>query len=319
MNTSSTISKTDELTDKQTSQHDAKKVFSFISNFAEKFMSDARHYQIAFLSVFLFFGITSLGWDVDAKKFIVTFATCFLTQFLFIVITKGNFNSLKSSLISSFSLCLMFKANMLETVALASFLSIASKFILKINGKHIFNPTNFGIIVTILFTHDAWVSPGQWGSNGLLIFSVGLLGLVVLLKVKRLDTALAFFITFAGLMFYRSVLYLHWPMNFYFHQLSSGTLLLFTFFMITDPVSTPSNKYARIIWASAVGVLAYYLQVKLFMNATPVWALFFLSPLSPLLDHFFKGEKFQWLKKSKSSAFAEAMADKKNLIPSTSK
>ena len=58
----------------------------------------------------------------------------------------------------------------LELAVLASFIAIGSKFLLKYNGKHIFNPANIGIIATILITKNAWISPGQWGSNIILLF-----------------------------------------------------------------------------------------------------------------------------------------------------
>jgi len=190
----------------------------------------------------------------------------------------------------------MLKTNTVASAALAAVLSISSKYIFRINGKHIFNPTNFGIIITILLTKDAWITPGQWGSNGLLLFLIGSLGFSVLLTVKRLDIAFTFLITFCGLSYFRQIIYLGWTHDFFLHTFTSGTLLLFTFFMITDPVSTPSSKTARIIWAALVGVMAYWMQTKLFITGAPVWAVFLLSPLTPLFDQLFKAEKFQWNK-----------------------
>ncbi|HET6990203.1 MAG TPA: RnfABCDGE type electron transport complex subunit D, partial [Bacteroidia bacterium] len=143
---------------------------------------------------------------------------------------------------------------------------------------------------------DAWISPGQWGSNAVLLFLVGCTGLVVLMRVKRLDTAFAFLISFLGLSFIRNILYLGWPMDFFWHQFSTGSLLLFSFFMITDPMSTPSSRKARIIWSVLVGALTWWIATKLFVHTAPLWALFFMSPLVPLFDYFFKGEKFAWSK-----------------------
>lgn len=272
------------------------KLSTLFSRITDYFTKDARHYQITFLIIFLLFGISSLGWEVDVFKFMMTFGVCIATQLAFTLFTTKDYSSVKSALISSLSLCLMFKANDLWVIALAAFLSISSKFAFRIGRKHVFNPTNFGIIVTIVLTGKAWISPGQWGSDAMLLFIVGLLGLAVLLKVKRLDTALAFFGTFCALSFYRGIIYQNWPVDFFFHQFTSGTLLLFTFFMITDPVSTPSHKAARIVWAMLVGGLAFYLQFYKFVNGAPVWALFFLSPLTIVFDKLFKGELFSWKK-----------------------
>jgi hypothetical protein len=65
--------------------------------------------------------------------------------------------------------------------------------------------------------------------------------------------------------------------------------------MITDPVSTPSHPQARIAWAALVALLAFYLATYQFVNGAPLWALFFLSPLTILLDKFFVHSKFSWI------------------------
>lgn len=261
------------------------------------FKSDARHYQVLFQLSFLLYGIFALNWEIPLLRFNIVILTCLGVQALFILFKTKDWTGLKSALITAFSLCLMLAANSTWTFVLAAILGISSKFFLKVNGKHIFNPANFGIMVTLMITGDAWISPGQWGSNALLLMLVGCTGLVVLFKVKRLDTAFAFLIAFLGLSFIRNILYLGWPMDFFWHQFSTGSLLLFAFFMITDPMSTPSARPARIIWALMVGALTWYISTKLFVHTAPLWALFLLSPLSPVFDKIFKQEKFQWAKK----------------------
>jgi len=261
----------------------------------EKFITgDPRHYQIVFLSLFLIYGIFSLHWEIQSAKILITFTTCILTQLVFSKLTNVDFSSVKSALISALSLCLMIKTNLLFTAVLAAFLSISGKFLFRYNGKHIFNPTNFGIIVTMLITKDAWISPGQWGNSALLVFLLGAMGLLVLLKVKRLDTAFAFISAFGLYHFILTVIYLGWDTDVFIQSMTSGTLILFTFFMITDPKSTPSAFTARLIWASMIGIMAAYLQIHHWVNGSPLWALFFLSPLTPLLDKLFTGSRFQW-------------------------
>jgi hypothetical protein len=251
------------------------------------------------------FGIAVLQWDADLFIVTAAFSSCLIVQYLFIVFRTQDLRSLKSALISALSLCLMLKTNSAGVMLLAGTLAISSKFLftfyhdgkdgIRKNRKHFFNPTNFGIIITMLLTSQAWISPGQWGTDGLLLFSIGTLGLLVLLRVKRLDTALTFLFTFAALGFVRMVLVLGWESDVFLHQFTNGTLLLFTFFMITDPVSTPAHKHARILWATLVGVLAFYLATYEFVNGAPLWALFCLSPLTFFLDKIFVHKKFSWL------------------------
>jgi Na+-transporting NADH:ubiquinone oxidoreductase subunit NqrB len=271
-------------------------IFAPFKAIAAWFKSDARHYQILFQLAFLLYGIFVLNWELPLLRFNIVILTCLGIQSLFILFKTKDWTGLKSALITAFSLCLMLQANNTTTFILAAVLGISSKFFLRIKGKHIFNPANFGIMITLLLTGDAWISPGQWGSNAVLLFLVGCTGLVVLLRVKRLDTAFAFLISFLGLSFIRNILYLGWPMDYFWHQFSTGSLLLFSFFMITDPMSTPSSRKARIIWSVLVGMLTWWIATKLFVHTAPLWALFFMSPLVPVFDRFFKEEKFQWIK-----------------------
>jgi hypothetical protein len=281
-----------------------RRILNAVINLGEWFTGDARHYQIFFLTLFLLFGFLALQWDLNAANLVAALFTCLITQAVFTLFTTQDYRSLKSALISAMSLSLLLRTDDARIMMLASFLSIASKFIfrttvydhkgLRTGYKHFFNPTNFGIIVTMVTTGRAWISPGQWGSSGLLLFMIGLLGLLVLVRAHRLDTAVSFLITFAGLNYLRTVIVLGWKPDHFLHQLTSGTLLLFAFFMITDPVSTPSHPRARMVWASLIGALAFYLGNYGFVNGAPLWALFFLSPFTLLLDRIFTYRKFSW-------------------------
>ena len=103
--------------------------------------------------------------------------------FLSKALTTKNYQSWKSAAISALGLCLLLKVNLLSTAVIAAVVTIASKFLIRRGNKHIFNPANFGIIVTILLTENAWVSPGQWGSSFLLVGLIGIAGLMVLWRL----------------------------------------------------------------------------------------------------------------------------------------
>ncbi len=262
----------------------------------QSFPKDARHYQISFLLIFLFTGIFSLKWPIEPTQIFVTFLVALSVQSFGIFFLKLPISSLKSAFISSLSLCLLFRCDQYIIIGLAAFISIASKFIFRAQDKHFFNPANIGICATMLLTGQGWISPGQWGSDGLWLFVVGILGFLVVTKANRLELAVSFLVGYGGAQIIRMYFYQGWPADALTHLFTNGALLLFTFFMITDPASTPKHKTVRIIWALAVGLLAFYLQAYQWVNGSPLWALFLLSPLTPLLDYLFKGEKFQWIK-----------------------
>ena len=262
--------------------------------------SDARHFQVIFLGSFLLFGIGSLGWDAEIGRYATIAATCLGTQAIFIKWHRLEWRTLKSALITMLGLCLLLKAGSTWTLVLGAFVAIASKFILRFRSRHFFNPANIGIVLAILLTGDAWVSPGQWGSGTALLFLVGALGLMVVLKVGRIDTSAAFLLTFAALEYARTVLYLGWGADVWLHKLTNGSLLLFTFFMITDPMTTPAAPRARIIWSVVVAALAFGLSWQLLIGAAPVWALFIMCCLTPLFDAIWSWERFQWLPKQRT-------------------
>lgn len=260
----------------------------------KEFIRDARHFQILYLGSFLIAGLVLLQWTNDISKFAILIGAALFIQGIASYILGIGYQSLKSALITSLGLCLLCKTNMYETAALAAIFAIGSKFLIRYNGKHIFNPVNFGIVITILLTGDAWISPGQWGSHIILLFILGSLGFLVLKKVDRLDTSLTFLAVFGGLQFIRSVIYLGWSPDVFFHQITSGTLMLFTFFMITDPMTTPNHRTARIIWTSLISIAAFLISTYMHVYAAPIWVLFFASPLVPLFDKMFAAKKYEW-------------------------
>ncbi len=78
------------------------------------------------------------------------------------------------------------------------------------------------------------------------------------------------------------------------HQLANGGLLLFAFFMISDPMTIPNRRGARVAYAIVVAIAAFLWQFALFKPNALVWALFLCTPLVPLLDKWWPAEKFEW-------------------------
>lgn len=266
---------------------------------------DARWFQVIFQAYFLFYGIYYLGWTAEWQNFAIYIGTALATQWAADSIIARRFlpiggkksflfNGGLSALISAASLCLLLKTNEAYICFLAAFISIASKYVLRINGKHVFNPSALGIVAVISFTNDAWLSPAQWGSNTVVFFMVVTLGLIVITRVQKLDVCLAFLFSFLGLMFIRQVIYLNWPLDHFWHTMGTGSLLLFTFFMISDPKTAPNHKAARIIWGVAIGALSFWLTAFKFINAAPIKVLVLLAPLVPVLDSIFKSRHFNW-------------------------
>ncbi len=211
----------------------------------------------------------------------------------------------KSALITSLSLSILLRANSLWFWLAAGFIGISAKFLIRYRNKHLFNPACIGIvIVSLIGGSAAWVSPGQWGQAPIFAaFAIGFAALV-LSSAKRLDIALAFLIGFAAMLFGRA-LYLGDPMAIPIHQLQSGALLVFAFFMITDPRSTPDSRLARILFAFAVAALAAWLSWEHHIRGAMLYALAGLAILSPILDLVLPARRFEWTFKKEESDESE--------------
>ncbi|MFM7726467.1 MAG: RnfABCDGE type electron transport complex subunit D [Flavobacteriales bacterium] len=264
--------------------------------------SDGRHFQIIAQVSFLLYGILSLGWDADWRNYTAIFSAVVFAQLLAIRFAGYPFHSLKSALITGLGLSLLMKANDPWLYLFAALLAIGMKFLTKVNGKHLWNPANFGIVAIAALSGDAWISPGQWGSSALIMFIVGTAGLAVLSNIKRLETGIAFLVTYALLDYSRTVLYLGWEHDVFLLKMGSGSLWLFSFFMITDPMTTPNHRKTRIVWSIAVAAVSFYLTNFKFLNGAPFWTLFFFTPISPLLDYLTpRIQSFDWKKRGTTS------------------
>lgn len=258
------------------------------------FLNDARNFQYLSLFVFMVYGLFYFGWEKYLSEWLIIIIVCLATQFLALKLIGQNGFNLKSALITAFGLCLLLRSDQLWVLAMAAFLAISSKFVLRINNKHLFNPANFGIISTVLLTKSAWVSVGQWGNESIYLWFVLFFGLAVLIKSQRLDTSLAFLGSFSLFICIYVVFYLGDSWSILFHKLGNGTLLIFSFYMITDPMTTPNHKGARVIWAIFIAFLSFWLITQNFFFSAPLWILFFISPFTFFIDKVFKANKFKW-------------------------
>lgn len=263
---------------------------------------DARLVQILFLSTFLVLGFWTRDWTLRSQVIGVAIAVCLVTQLA--VRRQGEDRPLThefflSPLITSLGLSLLLRVDHCSTMALAGGTAILSKSVFQVGGKHVFNPANFGIVIVLLLTGDAWVSPGQWGEEGWYVVLFLATGGLVLGKVGRWDTTVAFLGMYAGLEAVRNV-WLGWTWDVWAHRLMSGSLLMFALFMVTDPRSIPNARTGRIIWAGAIALLTFILRNYFFISTAVFWALFALAPLTVLLDWVFPADRFVWIQNSQT-------------------
>ena len=262
---------------------------------SRRWFADARHFQIGSLALLLTLNLTWLDFGADPLAAAVLIATCLATQFIGCRLV-GIPIELRSALITSFSLSLLLRTDALWLYAAAGVIAIGSKFLIRVNGKHLFNPATIAIVALVFGTDRAWVTPGQWGAELWFAALLGFLGLMVLQRARRADIAVFFLIAHVGLLLARA-LWLGDPLAIPLHQLQSGSLLLFAFFMISDPKTIPDSRLGRLIFAFAVAGLAHYLGFFEQIRPALYVALAGLAFTVPLIDILLPAQRHEWVRR----------------------
>jgi Na+-transporting NADH:ubiquinone oxidoreductase subunit NqrB len=195
-------------------------------------------------------------------------------------------------------------------------ITIASKFILRWNGKHLFNPTNFGIVAMMLVTGRVWVSPGQWGNLAFFAFLMACLGGLVVNRASRSDVTYAFLGAYLSIVLGYSM-WLGQPIAIPLHRLENGAFLLFTFFMISDPRTTPDSRPGRIVFALLVAAGAAFIQFRLFRTNGLLWSLALFSMSVPIIDRLLPGKRYQWAGKTSLSGTSQKGATYETVVDAT--
>jgi len=253
---------------------------------------DPRLYQIGALTVLLLYGIFALNFDVTLFRSVLLVGTAIATQAIGSRIKHVAFDP-RSAAISGLSLSLLLRSESIALLIAAAVIAVGSKFSIRIKNKHIFNPTNGAIVAMMLLSNRVWVSPGQWGNVAFFGFLITCIGGLVVNRAARSDVTYAFIIFWSALVIGRS-LYVGEPLMIPFHRLESGALLLFTFFMISDPKTTPDSRAGRILFAALVAFGGWYINYRLFRTNGILWSLAGTAILVPIIDALLPATRYRW-------------------------
>lgn len=256
-------------------------------------LKDPRYYQIAVLSSLVCFGVVALDFGIHWQNAVTIVATALGVQLLGTHYARlPRFDPL-SPLITSLSLTLLLRTDELALAAAAAAIAIGGKFLIRFRGKHVFNPANMALVTLMLASDQVWVSSGQWGSAAIGAFTLACLGFLVLTRARRAETTIAFLLIYASMLFGRAV-WLDDPLAIPMHQLQNGALLIFAFFMISDPKTTPNSAAGRVLFAAIVATIAFTIQFIYYEPNGPILALIISAPAVPLIDTLMRGQLYRW-------------------------
>ena len=162
--------------------------------------------------------------------------------------------------------------NGIEFFVAASLLGLLSKYVLTVGGRHLYNPSNLGLVATFLLAGAAHVYPQAlwWGElqppviAALAVILLG--GLWVLWPLRMLPMVGAFLLAFTILVGWLAgsggCFNAVWSPTalcgtaYWLNVCFSPELLVFVFFMISDPKTAPESELGRILYGAGVAAAA---------------------------------------------------------------
>jgi len=181
-----------------------------------------------------------------------------IVEHLFLYFNKSrSFYYSYSALSTAIGVVVLMYSTSLWIYLIVISLALAQKHFLNFKTRHLFNPSNFALIVALLlFYNDAHMISGQLGDEPLFAMVVFVIAMSILVRVKRWIIPLVFVLFYLSLQYFLVVLYD--PVIFFeevYHRFYSVTFMLFIYFMLTDPAVTPSKWQEQILFAFLVALL----------------------------------------------------------------
>jgi Na+-translocating ferredoxin:NAD+ oxidoreductase RnfD subunit len=267
--------------------------------------TDTRWFQIAFLASFLLFGALARDFALTLTQVAACFASGLATQALWQcglrLPGRRSAGAFLSTIVTCFGICILVRARNPWIHPLLACLAMSSKYVLRAGPaacrSHILNPANLAALAATAGVGGSWLSPGQWGADSLTALWFLALGGVVTHRIARWDVSVIFLLAWATLLSTR----LFWlgytwdpGASIWLQQVRNGATLLFAFFMISDPMTTPQQRGVRLAYVVAVAVAAFYWQFVLFKPQGLIVALFGLSWMVPVLNALWPEVRFAW-------------------------
>ena len=221
--------------------------------------SDPRVPFALIMTTYAVLGSVWLGFNRRPSQILLTVALgCALDMGLHWLLRQRRPLVPLSAYITSMSLALLLNyAHDHVVLALPVFLAIGSKYVVTHGGRHVINPSLFGVAVTLLFFGDliSTAPAYQWGGTwAVSAFMITAALALFLFKVGRGWLVVTFLASYAVQTALRAwVLRHHIPAEMLFlGTLSSPPFYLFVFFMLTDPKTSPSTRRGQVGVALAI-------------------------------------------------------------------
>jgi enediyne biosynthesis protein E5 len=244
---------------------------------------DRRYLAPMLITLVLVAGQLSFGFLESWSRTALAILTAIVFEMVLGRIFLGIWPHLASAYVTGISVGILVRSPEYWPYALCSAISIASKYLIRVDGRHIFNPSNLGIVAMLLLASDTVASLSvQWGNNLLPLVVVWFFGAAIIASVGRFHITFTYVVSFIVFSFVRAGITGH-PWLSEVAPLTGPMYQLFIFFMITDPKTTVHSTRGQVLVAFLVAVVEAILRLMELVNA-PFYALFMVGPSAVLIE-----------------------------------
>jgi enediyne biosynthesis protein E5 len=248
-----------------------------------RFRFDNRYIAPLFITCILLVGHLSYGILESYEKTALAIVSAILAELILGRIFFGKWLNLASAYISGISVGILLRSPAFWPYALCSVISIMSKYVLRVKGRHLWNPSNFGICVLLFLAPETVASLSiQWGNFIWPMLVIWILGSIIIWRAKRFHISATYVLSFFAFAFLRSWITGH-PWQAEVAPITGPMYQLFVFFMVTDPKTTVRSKTGQCVVVFLVAFMEMLLRLNQVVYA-PLYALFIVGPTAMLID-----------------------------------
>ena len=248
-----------------------------------KLSVDNRFLAPVFITFILLVGQLSFGILESYEKTLLAIISAIATEILLGRLFTGKWPHLASAYITGISVGILVRSPAVWPYVWCSVVSIMSKYVLRVNNRHIWNPSNFGISAMLFLAAFTGATLSvQWGNSLPPMIVIWVLGSLIIYRLKRFHISATYVASFFLFALLRSLITGH-AFQAEIAPITGPMYQLFVFFMITDPKTTVHSKRGQC--AVAVGVAFVEMILRLFeVVHAPYYALFLVGPAANLLE-----------------------------------
>ncbi len=250
---------------------------------ARFFSIENRYLPPLFITTILLVGQFSFGLLESFSRTLLAIGTSIVFELLLGRLVYGKFPNLASAYITGISVGILIRSPEYWPYALTSAISILSKYVIRWNGRHLWNPSNFAICAMLLLTPEYVAALSvQWGNDVYPMMVVWVLGALITWRVRKFHITLTYVISFVILALVRSAITGHAFLA-EVAPITGPMYQLFIFFMITDPKTTVTPRWAQYLVVVLIAMVEMVLRLNEVIYA-PFYALTIVGPAAMAIE-----------------------------------